>query len=65
MLINAFRAHLAQLGLVAAKGPAGVTVLTARVEELATSQAWPAPMIAALRSFVDQLRQLDAEIDRL
>jgi transposase len=65
MLINAVRAHLAELGMVAAKGPAGVTALTAKVQDLTASQAWPVPMIAALQSLVGQLCQLGREIDRL
>lgn len=65
MLINALRAHLAELGLIAAKGPAGIKALTAKVEEIATAQAWPAPVIAALQSLIDQLSRLGDEIDCL
>jgi transposase len=65
MLVNALRAHLAELGMVAARGPTGVAALTGKVEELTASQAWPAPMITALESLVGQLGQLGAEIDRL
>ena len=65
MLINALRAHLAELGVVAAKGPAGVTALTSKVEELIAASAMPAAMVTAVGSLIGQLRQLDAEIDRL
>lgn len=65
MLINALRAHLGELGLVAAKGPTGVEALKTKVAELASSDTWPAPMITALQSLVGQLRGLGDEIDRL
>jgi transposase len=32
MLINALRAHLAELGVVAAKGPSGVSALSGKVD---------------------------------
>lgn len=65
MLINALRAHLAELGLVAAKGPAGVEALKCKVEEISVSGEWPPPMISALHSLTGRLRELGDEVDRL
>jgi transposase len=65
MLINALRAHLAELGLVAAKGPAGVEALKCKVKEISASGEWPAPMISALHSLTGRLRELGNEVDRL
>ena len=65
MLINALRAHLGEIGMVASKGPAGVAVLTERVDALAMDGTWLPAMMAALKSLIDQLHALSAEIDRL
>jgi transposase len=65
MLINALRAHLAELGLVAAKGPGGVAELSGKVEELSASDAWPDTLARPLRSLVDQIEAIEAEIARL
>lgn len=65
MLINALRAHLAELGIVAAKGPGGVSILSAKVEELSKSDEWPDTLTQPLRSLIDQIGVIDAEIERL
>ena len=65
MLINALRGHLAEFGLVAAKGPSGVQSLLAMVEEVQASDAWPAAGRSALKALSDQLRDLGDEIARL
>lgn len=65
MLINAVRAHLAELGVVVAKGPIGVAALGQTVDELPEGQASSDPMLTALRSLMSQLCLLGAEIDRL
>lgn len=65
MLINALRGHLAEIGLVASQGPAGVAALIKTVEDLENSATWPAPMISALKSLTSQLHEIRAEIDRL
>jgi transposase len=65
MLINALRGHLAEFGLIAAKGPAGVRSLLALVEEAQASETWPASGRLALKALSDQPRHLGEEIARL
>lgn len=65
MLINALRGHLAEFGLVAAKGPSGVQSLMAMVEEVQACEAWPATGRSALKALSDQLHDLGDEISRL
>lgn len=63
MLINALRAHLAELGIVAARGPAGVNTV---LEVLHTTQNNLAHAAAqALKGLADQLNSVRIEIDRI
>jgi len=63
MLINGLRGHLAEFGIIAAKGPAGVKAV---IEALhAAKDQLPEPARLALHGIVDQLRLLGAEIERL
>lgn len=63
MLINGLRAHLAEFGIVAAKGPGGVRAATAALNE--SRDRLPEPAWAALHAIADQLRRLDHEIQGL
>jgi len=60
-LINALRAHLAELGMVAATGKAGVDHVVAIV----TGTQLPAPMKQALQALVKQLAALQEQIGEL
>ncbi|CAO3378974.1 Mobile element protein [Azospirillum argentinense] len=63
MLINALRGHLAEFGIIAAKGPSGTK---AAIEALHEAQdRLPELARRALHGLVDQLRLLGEEIDRL
>ncbi|CAO3411724.1 transposase [Azospirillum oryzae] len=63
MLINALRGHLAEFGIIAAKGPSGTK---AAIETLHEAQdRLPELARRALHGLVDQLRLLGEEIDRL
>ena len=64
-LINAMRAHLAELGLVAPTGIDGVKSLLAIIAEAGTTQHLPAPMLQALRAFVAQLTAVQAQIGEM
>ena len=64
-LINALRAHLAELGLVAATGVDGLKSLLARIEKAAASHDLPAPMLQALQVIAAQLAALQAQIGTL
>ena len=57
-LINAVRAHLAEIGLVAATGIDGLKSLLAIVHEAEKSGALLAPMRQALQALVAQLAAL-------
>lgn len=61
-LINAVRAHLAEIGLVAATGIDGLKSLLAIVHEAEKSGALPAPMRQALQALVAQLAALQEQI---
>ncbi len=63
MLVNALRSHLAEFGIIANRGPAGVKVAVDALFQ--ASDALPEAARCSLRGLVDQLRQLGAEIDRL
>ena len=63
MLINALRGHLAEYGIVAAKGPGGVSSLTAMLHEAQGSL--PPLARSALHGIAAQLRGLGSEIKRL
>ena len=60
MLINALRGHLAQFGIIAARGPGGVTAAIAALHEAQDGL----PMLArvALHGLVDQLRIVRDEV---
>jgi transposase len=63
MLINALRAHLAEFGIVAARGPGGVkTVLEAL---RAMQDDLPRAASQALNGLADQLHSIRAEIDKI
>ncbi|BAI74863.1 transposase (plasmid) [Azospirillum sp. B510] len=63
MLINVLRGHLAEFGIIAAKGPSGTK---AAIEALHEAQdRLPELARRALHGLVDQLRLLGEEIDRL
>lgn len=63
MLINALRGHLAEFGIISAKGPSGTK---AAIETLHEAQdRLPELARRALHGLVDQLRLLGEEIDRL
>jgi transposase len=63
MLTNSLRGHLAEFGIIAAKGPAGVK---AAIEALhAGQEQLPEIARAALHTIVDQLRELASRIEEL
>ena len=64
MLINALRGHLAEYGVVAAKGPGGLSSLVTMLHEV---QALPAAAWRDRRctGIASQLRALGAEVERL
>jgi transposase len=62
MLINALRGHLAELGIIAAQGSAGVK---AAIEAFHMAQdSLPALACKALHGLIDQMRALAREIER-
>ena len=63
-LINALRAHLAELGMVAATGRDGVKKLLAIVAG-ETEERLPGPMRAALQALIAQLEALQQQIGKL
>ncbi|MGE0701861.1 MAG: IS110 family transposase [Hyphomicrobiaceae bacterium] len=64
-LINALRAHLAELGVVAEKGRDGLARLIAILKDEATLQLLPAAMLHALRAMVAGLAALQTQIAEL
>lgn len=64
-LINALRAHLAEIGLVAATGVDGLKSLLAIVGKAAETDDLPAPMRQALEAIIDQLEALQEQIGAL
>ena len=64
-LINALRAHLAEIGLVAATGVDGLKSLLAIVGKAGESGELPSPMRQALQALVDQLVALQEQIGTL
>jgi transposase len=64
-LINALRAHLAEIGLVAATGVDGLKSLLAIVGKAAETDDLPAPMRQALEAIIDQLAALQEQIGTL
>src|SRR5947199_8681141 len=63
MLINALRGHLAELGIVAARGPGGVTAAIVALHE--TQDSLPVLARVALHGLVDQLRIVRDEVVRV
>jgi transposase len=59
-LMNAIRAMLSEMGIVAAQGLKGFAALTAMIE--ASDAAIPAALLPSLEALVRQWRQLDAEV---
>ncbi len=64
-LINALRAHLAELGLVAEQGRDGLARLIEMLKDEATLKSLPAPMLEALRAMIAQLAALQIQIGAL
>ena len=64
-LINALRAHLAELGLVAEKGREGVVELAAIISDEGNSHALPPAMKQALQAILDQLTALQQQVGQL
>lgn len=64
-LINVLRAHLAEVGLVAATGVDGLKALIDIVRHADDTGRLPAAMRAALQVLVDQLTALQAQIGKL
>jgi len=64
-LINALRAHLAELGMVAARGMDGVKELVAILTDTANTTQMPGPMKQALQALVMQLAALEVQIGQL
>jgi transposase len=64
-LINALRAHLAELGMVAATGIDGVKALIAIVTDKASGKQLPEPMKQSLQALIAQLAALQEQIGQL
>ena len=64
-LVNALRAHLAEVGLVAAKGVDGVKTLLATIAEAAEKRSLPLTMLTSLGVLVSQLQALAEQIATL
>ena len=63
MLINALRGHLAEFGIIAARGPGGVTAAIVALHE--TQDSLPVLARVALHGLVDQLRIIRDEVVKL
>ena len=64
-LINAMRAHLAELGLIAPTGIDGVKSLLAIIAETGTANQMPVPMQQALRALAAQLAAVKLQINEM
>ena len=64
-LINAFRAHLAEFGLIAETGREGLAQLAAIITDENNREALPLAMKQALQAIVDQLAALGLQIGAL
>ena len=60
MLINALRGHMAEFGIVAAQGPAGVKAVIARFR--AEQGNWPELAKSAIRRLVGQIEEVGEEV---
>jgi transposase len=63
MLINGLRGHLAEFGIIAARGPGGVKAAIEALHE--AQEQLPEAARVALHGLVDQLRQLGTAIEQL
>jgi transposase len=63
MLINALRGHLAEFGIIAARGPGGVTAAIISLHE--AQDSLPELARVALHGLIDQLRIVRGEIARV
>jgi transposase len=63
MLINALRAHLAEFGIIAVRGPAGVNTVLDILH--ATQGELPRAAVQALNGLADQLNTVRIEIDKI
>ncbi len=63
MLINALRGHLAEFGIVAARGPGGVTAAIVALHE--AQDSLPELARVALHGLIDQLRLVRGEIAKI
>jgi transposase len=63
MLINALRGHLAEFGIIAAKGPSGVKTVMKAYHEI--KETLPEAAEQALRALVEQLDRLTAEFEQI
>lgn len=64
-LINALRAHLAELGLVTDHGRDGLEKLMSMLSDEATLSSFPTPMRQALQTMIAQLGSLQQQIGNL
>ena len=64
-LINALRAHLAELGLVADQGRDGLARLVAMIKDDSNLRALPTAMLHALQALIAQLASLQQQIGGL
>ncbi len=62
MMVNALRGHLAEFGIIAAKGLAGAQALVAAVESEAGPPSVPAAAVPALRVLAAGIRGLSEQI---
>ena len=64
-LMNALRAHMAELGIVAETGLEGLAQLVNIVAEARSSQLLPRAMVQALSALIDQIMSLNQHIRQL
>jgi len=64
-LMNALRAHMAELGIVAETGLEGLAQLVNIVAEARSSQLLPRAMVQALSALIDQIMSLNQQIREL
>jgi len=64
-LINALRAHLAELGIVADQGREGIAKLVAIISDATSTQSLPREMLQALNVMLAQLASLQHQIGEL
>lgn len=64
-LINALRAHLAEMGVVAAQGVDGLKSLLGVITQACRTEAFPAQMMQAIQALVAQFQSLGEQIGSL